>query len=306
MKPLSALATLLALPAALMTLVTPGAEADIVFQQPAATTGATILSAYYNPDGSEWDEQVWDAFQLTAAANISEIRWRGGYGGALPGGGRNIVDFEISIYASIPAGIQPDIGLMFGGRLAHYLLSEQGVPGNAGETAAGSISGVAMYDYHFVLPHTFAAAANTRYWVSIVALQNGYPTWGFAPATGSNGSHFAKVPAVTGDFRFIYGTGDCAFSLVGTSAVCNAPVVTLNPTPVSVCFSGPTITLIAAATSATPMTYRWLLNGNAVYDGPNGGGTGGGAFISGATTPHADHRQPFVLRQRGHLLVPDL
>jgi hypothetical protein len=271
--------TALTLPSAML-------RADVLFNMPAATSGATILSAYWGPDGSAWDERIWDSFTLATAGDVTELRWRGGYGGQLPGGSRNITDFEISIWATIPAGGQPDVGGMFGGQLLHYLVTDRGQPGNAGETPAGTIGGVAMYDYHSALPRTFRAVAGTQYWVQIIAWQPSFPNWGLARATGGNGSHFARVPAVTGDFTFINAAGDAAFSLIGTPAACTAPVITVNPLPFSACWSygGPSISLTAAASGGGPFTYRWKLNGSPVYDGPNGGGTGGGALISGATT----------------------
>ncbi len=249
-----------------------GVSADVLYSQPASTTvGTLIKSSYWNPDGSDYDEYAWDSFQLGAAANITEVRWRGGNLYA------PVADFEISIWASIAAGSQPDIGGMFGGRLAHYF-----VGGNANQTPAGTVGGTAMYDYSFVLPHAFAAAANTKYWIQIEAWVNGIPFWGMATATGGNGTHF-HASAGAGDMYYFFGTGDCAFTLIGTPTACSAPTITQNPQPVSAC-PWSTATFTVGATGSGTLSYRWLQNGYPVYDGPNGGGHGGGAVISGATT----------------------
>ncbi|MBS0195955.1 MAG: immunoglobulin domain-containing protein [Planctomycetes bacterium] len=251
------------------------ARADVLFVQPPTGAGTTVTSAYWDPDGSNYDEFIWDAFELPVAGTINEIRWRGGYAG----GARNIVSFEVAIYASIPAGTQPDLGFLYPGPLAHFT-----VDGNAGETPAGTFGGTAMYDYHYTLARPFLAAANTRYWLQIIAWQSSWPTWGLSTATGGNGSHFARVPAAVGDYRYVFGTGDVAFTLVGTTSSCSAPTITLNPAAIVGCANATTAVFSAAATGTGPFSYRWRLNGNAVFDGPNGGGHGGGATISGATT----------------------
>lgn len=248
------------------------ANGDVLYVQAPTASATTVTSAYMSPDGSDMDEFAWDGFLLPAAGNISEVRWRGA-------GGGNIVSFEVSIYASIPAGTQPDLGYLYPGPLVHYTLQ-----GNAGETFAGTAGGVNFYDYHFTLPRAFVAAANTRYWLRIVAWQAGWPVWGFATASGGNGSHFARVPAGVGDYRYIIGPNDMAFTLNGTWAACSVPSITQNPEPVAGCANSTTAIFSAAATGAGPLSYRWRLNGNPVYDGPNGGGHGGGAQISGATT----------------------
>ncbi|MBI1189213.1 MAG: hypothetical protein GC200_00815 [Tepidisphaera sp.] len=255
------------------------ANAGVVFQRPPSPTSGTVLtSAYWNPDGSDLDTYAWDDFLLPAAANITEIQFRGGNfaGGST---GTNVVSFDISIWASIPAGSQPDIGGISGGRLAHYTIS-----GNANETFAGNVGGTNFYDYHATLPHAFAAAANTRYWIEIVAWQNGSPVWGFAPGTGGNGQHFVRAIAVTGDYQFYFTSGDLNFTLIGTPVGCTNPVIQSNPAPVSLCPGASPAVFSVGVTGAGPFTYRWLLNNNPLFDGPNGGGHGGGSVISGATS----------------------
>lgn len=253
----------------------------VLKQQPADGTGALITSAYWDPDGSDFDELVWDAFTLSAAANVTEIRWTGGYGtGYFPGA--PVSDFEIAIYASIPAGTQPDLGFLYPGPLVHYIASEH-AQATCHETPIGVFGDRPLYSYSFTLPRPFLAAANTKYWVYIIGWEPSWPVWGRARATGGDGSHFTRAIGM-GDFRYFSATGDTAFELVGQNANCSAPTVTSHPQPQNVCFNGASVSFSVQASGTGTLQYRWRLNGAAVFDGPNGGGHGGGSFIQGATT----------------------
>ncbi|MEK6703850.1 MAG: immunoglobulin domain-containing protein [Planctomycetota bacterium] len=271
-------------------------RADVLYNQP-ATSVPTITSSYFAPDGSDYDVHVWDSFWLANAGDITEIRWRGGYGGPLPGGSNNIVDFQIAIYPSITVGYEPDIDRP----LFQYLISEDGngQPGNAGETFVGTVDGINLYDYHFVLPQTFLAAGRTNYWVQITAWQSSLPTWGFARASGGNNAHFALVPTENGDFHYVHRSGDTAYSLIGTPANCTVPAITVNPAPDEMCFNTRSVDLTVQATGTGPFTYQWRRNGYPVFDGPNGGGTGGGATITGATTAHLHVMSPSYWHEPG-------
>ncbi len=271
-------------------------HADEIYNQP-ATSVSTITSSYFAPDGSDYDEHVWDSFWLANAADITEIRWRGGYGGPRPGGSLNIVDFEIAIYPSITVGYEPDIDRP----IFRYLISEDGggVAGNAGETFVGNVGGVNLYDYHFVLPSTFMAAGRTNYWVQITAWQSGPTNWGFARASGGNNAHFALVPTENGDFHYVHRSGDTAFSLIGTLSNCSVPAVSVNPVSDEMCFNTRSVDMTVQATGTGPFTYQWRRNGHPVFDGPNGGGTGGGATITGATTSNLHIMSPSYWHEPG-------
>ncbi|MFO0830751.1 MAG: immunoglobulin domain-containing protein [Phycisphaerales bacterium] len=253
------------------------ALADTLCSQPLATTGAMLHSSYWDPDGSDYDEYVWDSFQLASTANVTGVDWYGGYG-FLTGGG-TINSFKVKIYASIPAGTQPDLGYLYPGPLKSFTVS-----GNAAQTLVGTYGGQNIYSYHANVPGGFQAAAGTKYWVQIEAWQPGFPSWGIAVGTGGNGSHFHRTAGVADAYYYI-GSGDAAFSLTGTPVACNNPTITSSPTPVTGCFPATDATFSTTATGNGTLTYRWRKNGNPVYDGPNGGGSGGGAYISGATTP---------------------
>lgn len=152
----------------------PGAQAAgaAVYDQPPDSTGRLIQSSWWTPNGSDYDRYVWEDFTLPTAQAISQITWRGGYDPARFGSGGPVLDFTVAIYASISAGIQPD--------LTRAPLAEFKTGGNANEAPAGTFAGTKMYDYVFTLPVQFLAAAGTKYWVQIEASQNGIPDWGIA------------------------------------------------------------------------------------------------------------------------------
>ena len=190
----------------------------LVYSQPHNGAGATLQSSYWDPDGSDYDQYVWDGFLIPDGSAITEVRWRGGYPGSAVSTGGNITKFKVAIYASIPAGTQPDLGYMYPGPLVSYTVN-----GKAGEAYAGTFNGTALYDYHYTLPTAFMAAANTRYWLQVEAWQPGIPNWGMAPGSGGNGTHFHRISYV-GDAYYFNGSGDAAFSLYTTSA----PTVTIS------------------------------------------------------------------------------
>src|SRR6185369_14917075 len=147
-----------------------------VYTQPHNSSGTLYQSSWWDPDGYDADQYIWDAFTLSSSTAITEIRWRGGfmYGGSYGG---PVLDFRVAIYPSIAGNFQPDV--------VHPPLVQYQTGGNANQTLAGTFGGVAMYDYRFTLPAAFQATAGTRYWVHIYAYQHGVPEWGFAAsATG--------------------------------------------------------------------------------------------------------------------------
>lgn len=184
------------------------AEAAVVFDQPAGSTGGLLQSSWWSPEGDDHDRYVWDNFTLSSAQDISEIKWRGGHDPLKFGSGGPVLDFTLSIYASIPAGTQPDV--------SRLPLLELSTEGNANQTWAGEFGETSLYDYTYTLPSAFQASAGTKYWVQIQAAQNGIPDWGLARATGGDGSHFEKY-VFSGTENYQAALGDAAFTL--TSAV---------------------------------------------------------------------------------------
>ncbi len=180
--------------------------AVIVYHQPPRAAGGLLQSSLRDPDGSDTDQWVWDNFTLSSTQAISEIRWSGGHDPARLGSGGPVVNFTLAIYASIPAGTEPDLS---GPPLVRYEVGS-----NAGETAGPVLGGVQMYDYGFILPTPFTAQGGTTYWVQIEAFQSGpSPDWGLTAGSGGDGKYFRRV---AGEFMFQRMTGDASFTLLAT------------------------------------------------------------------------------------------
>jgi hypothetical protein len=188
-------------------------NADILYQQPPNPGGGSHVSAWWDPDGSNYDRYVWDAFSLASTATVLAIQWRGTYGASGPAS-----NFTVAIYASIPAGTQPDV--------SRPPLVEYQTGGNADPTYAGVFGGATMYNYSFTLPVAFQAQAGIKYWLQIEGWQPGFPDWSMAAGLGGDGSHFlcehqniAQDAGVPTGCWFTSRTGDAAFTLLSTVPV---------------------------------------------------------------------------------------
>ena len=214
----------------------------MVYSQPPSSSGGLLQSSWWPPDGSGYDQWVWDGFKLASTLAITEIQWRGGFDPAKFGSGGPVLDFTVAIYPSIPSGTEPDV--------LHPPLVQYQTGGNAGQTPAGTFGGMAMYDYHFTLPASFQATGGTKYWVYVVASQNGIPDWGFSVGTGGDGKHFVRIHNVGNVYQSA--SGDAAFTLLGpVQGPTSTPTTTPTPTP--------TATPTSAASSARcylPMIIR--------------------------------------------------
>jgi hypothetical protein len=214
--------------------VSAAAPAPAYQQTPAAGSGG-YLSARLGADGSGFDEFVWDSFSVATTQTIREIQWRGTRTGAAP------TSFAISINTvALPGG------------------TTWQVAGNASETPTGTPG---VYDYRFTLPAGFFATGGQTYWLQIYAVQNEIPNWHWSASSGGNGTHFAQIPAITGDYRFVNTPGDVAFTLLTQATV---PVtITLYRLPAA----GGTVTGAGTynpgaivAVTATPAAGRTFLN----------------------------------------------
>jgi hypothetical protein len=78
------------------------AQAGVVFEQPHDGSGALRTSSRYQPNGTDYDQFVWDSFSVPTAQAVTEIRWRGGYDPQMAYWGGDIVNFRVSIYESTP------------------------------------------------------------------------------------------------------------------------------------------------------------------------------------------------------------
>jgi hypothetical protein len=63
----------------LILISTLAAHAGVVFEQPHNGNGALLTSSRYQPNGTDYDQFVWDSFSVPTAQAVTEIRWRGGY-----------------------------------------------------------------------------------------------------------------------------------------------------------------------------------------------------------------------------------
>ena len=197
---------------ALLILSVSVTSAGVVYTQPPSASGGFYHSSWWDPDGSDYDQYVWDSFTLLSNQSIVRIEWRGAYDPSYFGYGGPVLDFTVAIYPSIGGGSQPNV---VGPPLVDYT-----VGGNAGQTYAGVFGGVTMYDYGYTLPVPFNAQAGVNYWVQIEAWQHGIPDWSIATGTNGTGSYFRRI-AYVGDWYFQIVPGDAAFTLLTPGFDCS-------------------------------------------------------------------------------------
>ena len=88
-------------------LLSIAANAAVVFTQPPTGSGGLLLSSWWSPNGSDYDQYVWDNFSVSSNLPVTEVKWRGGF--AYGGSGGAVVGFTISFYFSIGGGSQPNV-----------------------------------------------------------------------------------------------------------------------------------------------------------------------------------------------------
>jgi hypothetical protein len=241
----------------------------VIYSQLPSIGSSGYLSAQYGVNGSGFDEFVWDSFSVTTNVALREIQWRGTRTGSVP------VDFQISINTvALPGGTIWNTG------------------GSASETPTGTPG---VYDYRFTLPAGFVLTGGQTYWLQVFATQNEMPNWLWSTGTGGNGLHFAQVPAVTGNYRYVNTAGDVAFTLLNAATVPIAIAVAKSPaaggtvTGAGTYAPGTNVTVTATATSGSTFlnwteagvivsastNYTFAADGNktltANFSGPNTG-----------------------------------
>ena len=82
-----------------------------IYTQPIDPSGKLLLSSWLDPDGSDFDQYVWDNFTLPSNETITEIDWFGGYDPTRLGRGGPVVDFTVAIYPSNVAGTEPAVAM---------------------------------------------------------------------------------------------------------------------------------------------------------------------------------------------------
>jgi hypothetical protein len=181
-------------------------RSQILFDQPYDPAGGLYHSCRWDPDGSDWDQYVWDNFTLPNNSDITEIRWRGAFDPAYNGSGGPEQNFRRDFDGSAAANTEPDV--------SHPPLKRYYAGGNANQTPAGMVGGVNTYDYVLSLPTAFHAVKGTKYWIQIEAYQWGVPDWSLLKGMGGNGVHFRGIGGTGLYYSFI--SGDTAFTLSGT------------------------------------------------------------------------------------------
>ena len=247
--------------AAVLAALSIGANAAVVFTQPFAG-GGLLPSAWWTPNGSDYDQYAWDSFSLASPAPVTEVQWQG----AFSYGGTPITSFTVTFYPSIGGNSQPNIATA--PPLATYTINS-----NAGQTPVATNNGMVYYTYDFVLPAPFQAAAGTVYWIQIEAAQPGIPDWCLAGGAGGNGSYFRQF-AYVGDRFFTMGPGDAAFTLLTSDTTIYSVAASASPTNRgSIAGAGLFPTGVKASLVANPATnsafVNWTENGAVIGTLPN-------------------------------------
>lgn len=144
-------------------------------------------------EGSDQDVQTFDSFQLTTPAQITRICWRGGAADA------TLAGFTLTLY--------PATDNAFAGPDVKNPLEIVRVVGHANEIKAG----MNLSDYSTGLERPLSLAANTKYWLSIVADKTDLSPWGWANSSDGDGK---SLQAYT-EFRTLPAAGDRSFCLTG-------------------------------------------------------------------------------------------
>lgn len=240
------------------------AQAGLVFEQSPDPVGGLFVSSWVPPEGTDYDNFVYDSFQLSSDTAVTEVRWRGGY--VYTGYGL-VHNFSVTFYASIAGGSQPLCGLPGDNDI---FLAQYEVGSNAGEIPVGIFGGTQMYDYRFVLPTPFQAAANTKYWVQIEGYTAGLPFWGISAGNGGNNSHFEYS---RGAHQFSTRSRDASFALYASDAPTFTVTTSASPVEAGTTSGGgafpPGTTAVLIATANTGFGFvNWTENGTPVSSSP--------------------------------------
>jgi len=187
------------------------AAAGVLYNQP--YDGIGNLYASQNDIGGQGNfATVYDNFTLGGSSIINDVAWTGGYFN--PPSQGTITQFTLTFWAD-NAG-QP------GGSLASFI-----IPGTADETLLGGL----IYTYDAAV--AFAAAAGTKYWLSVEPDMGFPPQWGWATSAVGDGVAYQDFFGARNNLGV-----DMAFTLSGTSGV---------PEPVSFSLAGIGLGLVGLA-----------------------------------------------------------
>lgn len=190
-------------------LATPAAmAAEVVYEQPAGSAGTWASDV--RPSGAGF--QTFDNFSLAQASSIGSVTWRGGNldlggDGPVP---LDTTSFRLSFWsnaAGAPGAALFSVDVAFADVIATF----QGE-----ETATGAALPLDVYEFEADLGGSFAAAAGTTYWFSVLSMSpTSDPTFVWRSGTGGDGNSYQVALSSGGVVTdsFVRG-GDRAFSLV--------------------------------------------------------------------------------------------
>jgi hypothetical protein len=176
------------------------AKADsLLFTQPATAPGG--YASQLSPDTNYLAA---DNFTLQTGAFVTGVQWQGAFSSEAPS---NITQFVVTFWSN-------NNGLP-GSVLTTYTFS-----GNAGQTFVGAGSnGFLEYDYSLILSNPFLVHNGVTYWISIRPTTDfpAQPQWYWRADEGP-GTGFSANSS-SGGLTWQKGSGDLAFTLIGTSTV---------------------------------------------------------------------------------------
>ena len=176
-------------------------HADIIISQPFSLGGSDTSQNDTSSGGFGNYATTFDDFTLPSNATIAQVNWVGAYFNGSPGG---VTGFTVNLYAD-------------NGGTPGSLLETNSIAGNAGETSLGAdVNGNPIYGYVATLATPFSGAANSTYWMSIVAdlpiVSNFGPQWGWEYGTGGNGTAYQSYNgfgnSLSNDLAFTLSSAD--------------------------------------------------------------------------------------------------
>jgi hypothetical protein len=152
-------------------------------------------------EGSDQDVQTFESFKLTSATQVARICWRGSVADAA------LVGFTLTFY--------PATSDLFSGPDVAHPLEVMRVSGHANAAPAGTN----LSDYFIELNEPMSLAADTKYWLSIVAEKTDLSLWGWANSLDGDGKSIQSYA----EFKVLPADGDRAFCLNEATTQPSAP-----------------------------------------------------------------------------------
>jgi hypothetical protein len=154
---------------------------------------------------------AFDDFTLSTATTVRTVAWQGGYCGQSANAAAptpTATTFTITIYSDV-AG-RPNTAAPLSTTVVPVAQSGQTLDKTVPAFTCGTFSStIALYNYTIALPTPFNAAANTKYWIGVLAATPSYSVlWGWRVGTADNS---LALQLFSGTYTPL--TQDLAFSL---------------------------------------------------------------------------------------------